>query len=568
MSSPSFYIEGLVLDQHARRSFPGRVSVVHGLIDKIEELTSVDTDLIISPGFVDSHVHIECSMSTPSNFAIATAPSGQIAAIADPHEIANVCGVDGVRYMIVEGRRAPTHLFWAVPSCVPCLGAPVETAGGAVTAAQFEALLDEFPRELVALGEYMDFPGVLAGDAKSRAFLGVARRRGLPVDGHAPGLRGADAAKYFGSGISTDHECTSLAEALEKVRSGAAIMLREGSAAKDLDTLAPLFDDAEARERLLFCTDDSHSRDVARGMIAASVARALSTNFGARLFPVLRAACANPVRHYNLAGCVGTLRAGDPADFIVLSGPLDAGAFRRVRDVYVGGVRVASDGAPCAPPPPPLALPRAVAEHFDARRTCPDDFAIRTRSAAPRVEVLAVGHSPGTLFTRALRLESAVVAGILQPPDGAVKLAVISRYKPARPAVAFLVGFAMPPGAAIASTLSHDCHNIVVAGNGDAALSQAANALIDAKGGICVVEGGRVNAVPLGIAGLMSSEPWDKFVARFCALQAAAVRATGGRLASPFLSLSFLALPVIPEVKLTDRGLFDVRTFKFVAQGE
>ncbi|HTX67154.1 MAG TPA: adenine deaminase [Opitutaceae bacterium] len=530
-------LSGRIVDVCNRTEYPGTVEIADGVIRRLRRDPRPRGPGLILPGLVDAHVHIESSMLPPSEFARLALVHGTVATVSDPHEIANVLGAAGVAYMIADGRRTPFKFHFGAPSCVPATA--WETAGATLDARAVARLLAD-PR-VGYLAEVMNFPGVLAGDAELRAKIAAARRLGKPVDGHAPGLRGAAAAAYAAAGISTDHECFTLAEAREKIAAGMQILIREGSAAKNFAALAPLLKTHPAR--CMFCCDDLHPDRLLLGHVDAHVRRAFAT--GADRFDVLACATVNPVRHYGLP--VGLLREGDPADLIVVDG---WERFRVLR-TYVDGRLVAARGRSL--------LPRQtvrLVNRFHARPRRPEDFAVA--AGAGRLNVIEALN--GQLITRHRRMAARVVDGrvVADPARDLLKLAVVNRYVPRAPvAVAFVRGFGLRSGA-MASSVAHDSHNIVAVGTDDAALAAAVNLVIARRGGLSVVGAGRREVLPLPIAGLMAAGAGRAVARRYLALDGLA-KQLGSRLDAPFMTLSFMALLVIPDLKLSDRGLFSGR---------
>lgn len=513
-----------------------------GIVTGIARLGPADPTLpYLMPGFVDAHVHIESSMLVPSEFARLAVRHGTVAAVSDPHEIANVLGAPGIEFMLDNAARTPFPILFGAPSCVPAT--PFETAGAALDAPAVARLLADL--RIGYLSEMMNFPGVLGGDAEVMAKLAAARARGLPVDGHAPGLRGEEARRYAAAGISTDHECFALAEAEDKLAAGMHILIREGSAARNFDTLHPLID-CHA-DRLMFCSDDKHPDDLALGHIDRLVARAVAA--GHDLFDVLRIACLNPIEHYHLP--LGRLRVGDTFDAVLVD---DLVAFNP-RQTWLRGMLAAEDGASLLP-----SVPVAPLNRWQARPIEPDDL----RLAATSERIRVIEALDGELVTRESFAAPRRQDGCWRPdPDqDLAMLLVLNRYTAAPPALAFVRGFGLARGA-LASSVAHDSHNIVAVGADLADLLLAVNTLVAATGGIAVADGGTVAHLPLPVAGLMSDADGDTVATRYAELNALA-RGLGGKLRAPFMTLSFMALLVIPELKLSDQGLFDGRSFSFV----
>jgi len=524
-----------------RRIAAGRVAWEDGILTDFEMDGAEDPSLgYLIPGFVDAHVHIESAMLVPSEFARLASRHGTVATVSDPHEIANVLGIEGVRFMLANARRAPFKMFFGAPSCVPATG--FETAGAELGLAELEILLRR--EGLLYLSEMMNYPAVLAGDPIVLAKITLARDLGLPVDGHAPGLTGERVRRYAEAGISTDHECTSLAEAHDKIAAGMSILIREGSAARDFEALHPLV--SSHPDRVMFCSDDKHPDDLARGHIDRLAARAVAS--GHDPFDVLRCACVNPVLHYRLP--VGLLRPGDPMDAALVA---DLRDFRPLR-TWVDGRLVAEDGR--------SHIERVAVEpvnRFRAGRLEPERLRVPAGPGLLRV----IDALDGELLTREILLPPRIEQGAVVPDPARdiLYLAVLNRYREAPPALAFVRGFGLRRGA-LASSVAHDSHNIVAVGTDADSLCQAVNALVERGGGIALAEDGGVDCLPLPVAGLMSTEDGDQVAARYADLTRRA-RALGSPLRSPFMTLSFMALLVIPELKLSDRGLFDGRGFRF-----
>ena len=543
---------GHLIDVHARRTYPATVRIADGRIAAIEPLSAGQPvpERYLCPGFVDAHVHVESSMLPPAEFGRLACVHGTVATVSDPHEIANVLGVAGVEWMLAEARSTPVKIAFGAPSCVPATD--FETAGARVAAAEVDALLAR--GDVPYLAEVMNWLGVLNGDPELLAKIEHARRRGKPVDGHAPGLAGERAAAYAAAGIHTDHECFTREEAAGKLALGMRVLIREGSAAKNFDALIGLLP-AHAAEVML-CTDDLHPDLLAAGHIDVLVRRALAA--GCNLYDVLQAACVNPVEHYGLD--VGLLRVGDPADFIVVD---DLASFR-VSATYIDGACVARDGEPLLP-----YRPCAPVNNFVAREVSAAELRVPCSTAT----VPVIGVTDGELVTERLELAPRLVGGFAEADPGrdVLKLAVVSRYASAKPgdraskpAVAFVRGVGLRSGA-LASSVAHDSHNVICVGADAVSMARAINAVMDARGGLVAVCGEAVDLLPLPIAGLMSDAEGYAVAAAYTRLDARA-KAMGSGLAAPFMSLSFLALLVIPKLKLSDRGLFDGEGFRFVEE--
>ena len=534
-------ISGRVVDVLNRAEFPGTVEFSGGVIRRIRRDARPLGPGLIMPGFVDAHIHIESSMLPPSEFARLAVVHGTVGTVSDPHEIANVLGVPGVAYMVADGRRTPFHFNFGAPPCVP---ATDREGSGARIGPRAVARLLARP-EIGYLSEVMNFPGVLRGDKALLAMIASAVRRGKPVDGHAPGLRGADAAAYAAAGISTDHECFTLAEARDKIRAGMKILIREGSAARNFEALAPLL--WSNPDRCMFCCDDLHPDLLVRGHLDIHVRRALA--MGVDRFDAVACVTVNPVRHYGLS--VGLLQEGDPADFVVV----DGWDRFRVRRTYLAGRLAARDGTSLLP----RLRPRIV-NRFRARKRRAEDFAVKLRPG--RLNVIEAVD--GQLVTRRRLMKAKGSGGLAaaDPSRDLLKIAVINRYAVRAPAaVGFIRGIGLKTGA-LASSVAHDSHNIVAVGASDAEMAEAVNLVISHGGGVSVVGDGHREVLPLEIAGLMSAGEGRGVARRYTELDHLAKR-LGSRLRAPFMTLSFMALLVIPDLKLSDRGLFSGSRWKF-----
>ncbi|MDP4253189.1 MAG: adenine deaminase [Bacteroidota bacterium] len=550
-------IRGRLVDLLHDLIIEAEVTIADGRIAGIRPLDPDGEDLpYIIPGFVDAHVHIESSLLVPAEFARLAVVHGTIATVSDPHEIANVCGLAGVEFMIANGRTVPFTFCFGAPSCVPATG--YETAGAALDAAAVEGLLQR--NEIMYLSEMMNFPGVLNKDPEVMQKIASAHALGKPVDGHAPGLRGETAKQYIDAGISTDHECFTAEEALDKLRYGMKILIREGSAAKNFDALIGLLN--EYPDRMMFCSDDKHADSLVEGHIDRLCARAVAR--GIDPFKVLKAACLNPVLHYRLD--TGLLRSGDPANLVLVK---DLRSFN-VLSTYIGGVLVAENGvskiARRSPPPgEPI-------NSFHALPRVPGDFRFAGPTASGHVAsrdlIPVIGALDGQLITSKLMVPVAnfrpAPAGFLHanPGKDLLKIAVVNRYRPAPVALAFIRNFGLKSGA-LASSVAHDSHNIVVVGADDESMCRAVNLIIARKGGLSCVNGEKEAILPLPVAGLMSMDDGYQVAEDYIALDAM-VKQLGSTLGSPFMTLSFMALLVIPHLKLSDQGLFDGDLFQFL----
>ena len=538
----NFSISGRIIDLHQQEIYEGTVHVTNGQIKKIVR-EAVDATHYIMPGFVDAHVHIESSMLVPSEFARLAVIHGTVATVSDPHEIGNVLGVKGVEYMVENGKKVPFKFYFGAPSCVPAT--PFETAGAEITATDIETLFQR--DEIKYLAEMMNWPGVLHRDPVVMEKIELAKKYGKAVDGHAPGLRGEQARQYAAAGITTDHECFTAEEALDKLACGMKILIREGSAAKNFEALIPLL--ADYPDRIMFCSDDKHPDNLLEGHLNQLVKRALAKRHD--LFHVLRAACLNPVEHYKLE--VGLLRENDPADFILVDNLEDF----NVTATYIGGIQVAEKGKTKIE-----FTPSEEINNFNTTPKTPEQFALAADGAS-RIRV--IDAFDGQLITKESWAKPKIADGLLvaDPEQDVLKLTVVNRYQDTAPAVAFIRNFGLKRGA-IASSVGHDSHNIIAAGTDDESLCRAVNLIIGAKGGVAAVEAGAEMLLPLPVAGIMSADDGYKVATAYSAIDGMSKK-MGSQLASPFMTLSFMALLVIPSLKLSDKGLFNGDAFEFVS---
>ncbi len=544
MAEHDFSISGNIVDPVNEEIYPGTIQVNGGRIDQVTREHDADYDTYLLPGLIDAHIHIESSMLTPSEFARVATIHGTVATVSDPHEIANVLGVEGVEYMIADGRRVPFKFNFSAPSCVPAT--PFETSGARLGPEQVERLLDK--DEIRYLGEVMNFPDVIAREDQTMQKIKAARERGKPCDGHAPGVRGKDAQAYAEAGISTDHESFQLEEAREKLEAGLKLIIREGSAARNFDELIPLLE--EHYENTMFCSDDLHPDALAEGHIDRLVRRALDQ--GCDLMKILKAACVNPVEHYGLD--VGLLRDGDPADFIEIDAP-EADAFNVLR-TFIDGERVAEEGQPLID-----RRESRVVNKFDTGPKRAEDFEVDYEGGRLRV----IEAREGQLVTEELHYQPKTDNGnvVADPSRDLLKLAVVNRYRDEDPSVAFIKNFGLQTGA-LASSVAHDSHNIVVVGAEDHAIAEAANLVIDKQGGISAVQGQKNKMLPLPIAGIISNLSYEEVAREYEKIRSFA-GSMGCDLQAPFITLSFMALLVIPKLKLSDKGLFNGEDFEFVS---
>jgi adenine deaminase len=537
-------LEGQLVNPIKRTIQPVRITITDSIISDIT-LLSEAPDQYILPGFVDAHVHIESSMLVPTAFARMAVVHGTVATVSDPHEIANVCGREGVEFMIDNSKNTNFKFFFGAPSCVPATF--FETAGAVLDAAAVAELLSN--DDIWYLAEMMNYPGVLHNDTEVMAKISAAKKLGKPIDGHAPGLKGNLAEQYANAGITTDHESFTLEEALDKIKYGMYCLIREGSAAKNFDALSDVL--RTHPYAAMFCSDDKHPDELVLHHINNHVKRALKKGYD--LFDVLRAACVNPVIHYNLP--VGLLRKGDPADFIVVNNLDDFD----VLQTYINGELVAENGKSLLPQVSVSAI-----NNFHAMPVRPLAFAIPSHDAAAHIRVIEAIE--GQLVTNELKIPPKVEDGYLvsDVENDILKIVVVNRYSPSvQPAVAFIKNFGLKKGA-LASTVAHDCHNIVAVGVDDVSIAAAVNAVIAEKGGISVaVNADDVSCMPLPIAGLMTDKDGYEVAAEYSLLDKKAKEQLGTPLKAPFMTLSFMALLVIPSLKLSDKGLFNGADFKF-----
>jgi len=536
-------IQGQYVDILHKSIYPAILSIEEGRILSITECKEAPNQFIL-PGFIDAHVHIESSMLIPSSFAKLAVTHGTIATISDPHEIANVCGMEGIQFMIDNGKKVPFHFFFGAPSCVPAT--MFETAGAAINSDQVSSLLAN--PDIYYLSEMMNFPGVLFEDEEVMKKIAAAHKMGKPVDGHAPGLRGADAKKYIEAGISTDHECFTLEEALDKLDHGMKILIREGSAAKNFEALYQLIEVHPSM--IMFCSDDKHPDSLLEGHINSLCARAVAKGIDPLL--VLRAACINPVDHYNLP--TGKVRVGDEANFILVE---DLISFK-VMQTYIKGELVAEYGKSFIKEVKEKAINK-----FDAAAIQEKEIQISLNEYPQDKGLIAVIEAiDGQLITNKLWLNPKLAGDkiISHLESDILKMVVYNRYHAAPPKIAFIKNFGFKNGA-IASTVAHDSHNIIAVGVSDADIVRAINIVIQEQGGISCVNDNASKVMGLPVAGLMSLEDPYKVAADYTAIDLMA-KNLGSKLGSPFMTLSFMALLVIPHLKLSDKGLFDGAHFK------
>ena len=536
-------IEGNIVDIYQRRIFKGRV-IYDAHIRYIEEDTSVTSEQFILPGLIDSHVHIESSMLSPLEYSKLATQHGVIAAVTDPHEIANVCGISGIDFMIENAKLTPMKIFFGAPSCVPAT--TFETSGAKISAKEIEELFAS--KKCFHLSEMMNYPGVVDDDSSVKEILKTAKKYYKVVDGHAPLLEGEDLVKYVQAGISTDHECTNVDEAIEKINLGMKIMLRNSSASKDFDKLISLFKDYS--EHLMLCTDDCHPDELLEGYIDNLVRKAIAHGYD--LFDIYLAAFLNAKEHYQLNN-VGALKVNDAADFIVV----DSLSNFNVQATIIDGEIVFENSKSLITP-----VDKSFINNFLKNTVSEKD--ILFESASDSINVIEI--IPDSLLTKkqVYFTGKGVFTGCIA--DDILKVVVVNRYKKAKPSVGFINGFGIKKGA-FGSTVAHDSHNIIVVGTNDQDILKVITEIQKSEGGLVVADGDDVSKLALPIAGLMSFED-GKIVADKYEKLSTRVQKLGGVLKAPFMTLAFMSLLVIPDLKIGDRGLFDSRNFKFLKVDE
>ena len=534
-------IKGQFVDLQSRSIYPASINIVEGIIMSIERILNAP-DYYIIPGFVDAHIHIESSMLIPSQFARLAVTHGTVATVSDPHEIANVLGMPGVDFMIEDAAKTPLKFFFGAPSCVP--PTTFETSGAILDADDIKTLLAR--DDIKYLAEMMNYPGVLYRNEEVMQKIQHAKDAGKPIDGHAPGLLGDQAHQYINAGISTDHECYTYEEAKHKLDHGMKILIREGSAAKNYIALSPLFN--YRPDRLMFCSDDKHPDDLIEGHINLLVRRAISDGYD--LYDVLRAACINPIDHYDLG--VGQLRVGDAADFVIVE---DLKNFK-VISTYINGKQV-SDSTHCL-------FSKVTAtpiNQFNCTTKQASDFEIQTNANHARV----IHALDGEIITKELITHITTEKGRLlaDTKKDILTITVINRYEDAPPVSALIHGFGLSHGA-IASCVGHDTHNIIAVGCDANSLAKAVNIIIENRGGISAVGNDREIFLPLPFAGIMSGDEGSLVGKQYAELDRFTKDVLGSCLGAPYMTLSFMALLVIPDLKLSDKGLFSGKEFRFV----
>jgi len=534
-------ISGHIVDVVSHKIYNGIIHLINDKIQSIESTDIVDNQYII-PGFVDAHIHIESSMMIPSEFARHSLIHGTVACVCDPHEIANVCGIEGINYMIDNANESPMKFYFGAPSCVP--STIFETSGAVLDATAVDTLLQR--DDIYFLAEMMNYPGVIHKNKQVHLKLQAAQKAGKPIDGHSPGLNGDDLIAYAAGGITTDHECMTIEEAEAKIKLGMKVLIREGSAAKNFDDLLPLLENHV--DDIMFCSDDKHPDDLMKnGHINALVKRAINKGFDP--IDVLKVCSYNPIKHYKLD--VGLLQSGDFADFVIVNNLTDL----EIISTYIRGEKMAENGLNC--------FPRfdchELINQFNAQKIKADQFNVE-----PLGEYLKVINvDDGQLFTHTIlctpKIENNNIVSDIE--NDILKLVVYNRYQPSTPAIGFIKNIGLKRGA-LASTVAHDSHNIVAVGVSDDEITSAINQIIDSKGGILACDGERTCLLSLPVGGLMSNVEGHIIAEQYEAVDAMA-KELGSTLSAPFMTVAFMSLLVIPELKLGDKGLFDGRNFRF-----
>jgi adenine deaminase len=530
-------ILGKLIDIHNRAIYPSAISINEGKISKIEK-ADVVPDQYILPGLIDAHIHIESSMVTPGAFALTAVRHGTCGVVSDPHEIANVLGISGVEFMIKDAGKVPMRFYFGAPSCVPAT--VFETNGARLDYPLVRQLLEK--TEIKYLSEMMNFPGVIFHDREVMSKIECARELGKPIDGHAPGLTGEALGKYVSAGISTDHECSTLEEAKEKISLGMKILIREGSAAKNLDSLKELFN--LYPDKVMLCSDDLHPEMLQKGHINRLIGKLITEGYN--VFDVIRSATLNPVQHYGLEN--GLLRCGDSADFILVDTLQDM----NVQETWIKGRKVFSEG-----------LPRFTYDgsdavnNFNCSRVTETDIEIRNKDGEIRIIEAVEGELLTGESHRSFSNQEMIAPDTV---NDILKIVVKDRYKDSPPAVGFIRGFALKRGA-FASSIAHDSHNIIAVGTTDGDIVNSINEIVKLKGGLAVSDGDSIRSIALNIGGIMTSRSCEEIAHDYEGLNEL-VGSMGCLMKSPFMTLSFMALLVIPDLKIGDRGLFDVKKFE------
>jgi adenine deaminase len=531
--------EGLVVDIHSNEIFPGVIRLNNGIIERIEKRKNRE-NVFIMPGLIDSHIHIESTMVTPGSFALKAVSRGTTGVVSDPHEIANVLGIEGVKLMLEDAKKVPMKFWFGAPSCVPAT--IFETAGARIGSREIRELLRN--KEIKYLSEMMNYPAVLNRDSEVMEKIEIAKELKKKIDGHAPGLSGEDLKKYISAGITTDHECSNIGEALEKIYLGMKILIREGSAARNLDALKELY--KTNPDDLMLCSDDLHPEMLEKGHINKLIARLVSEGYN--IFDVIRSATINPSTHYGLDA--GLLRPGDPADFIVVDDP----AKMNVLETWINGQKVFDKGITRFE-----YKPGEIKNRFNSSSIKKEEISVK----AGKRKIRVIEAFNGELLTREIIREIAEKEYIVSDTKTDIlKIIVKDRYNDAPPSVGFIKGFELKKGA-FASSVAHDSHNIICIGTNDYDIVSAVNEIVKMKGGLTIANANEIKSLPLPIAGIMSDLTVGEVAEKYESLSSR-VKAYGCTMSAPFMTLSFMALLVIPELKLSDKGLFDGRQFGFV----
>ncbi|MEZ5046844.1 MAG: adenine deaminase [Chitinophagaceae bacterium] len=530
------------IDITNRNTYPAQIIVENGFIKSISP-TEKPCEQYILPGFIDAHIHIESSMLVPSEFARIAVQHGTVATVSDPHEIANVCGIKGIEFMLQNAKKVPFKFFFGAPSCVPAT--LFESAGATIDSEAVYSLLKR--DDIYYLSEMMNYPGVLFNDEEVLKKIEFAKQVNKPIDGHAPGLMGDKAIQYIQAGISTDHECYTAEEALHKLKHGMHILIREGSAAKNMEALIPLL--AEHPHQMMFCCDDKHPDELVLHHINFHVKKALEKKIN--LYDILQAACINPVLHYKLP--VGLLKIGDPADFILINNPSEF----KIEATYINGIETYRNGKSAIP-----YIEEQAINNFSCDKKSISDFQLSAQNKT-ECTIRVIEAIDTQLITQTHIQKGKIENGYIvsDTENDILKIVVVNRYKNEKVAIGFIKNFNLKKGA-IGSTIAHDSHNIIVVGTDDESICQAVNTLIENQGGIVVVST-ETNILPMPIAGIMSNKKAEDVAEGYSTLDKKA-KELGCQLKSPFMTLSFMALLVIPQLKLSDKGLFDGEKFQFV----
>jgi len=532
-------LEYNIIDIHKREIYPAKLIIEGGKIKDIIRLNKVVRNYVM-PGLIDSHVHIESSLCTPGSFAMAAVSRGTTGVVSDPHEIANVMGMEGIEFMLKDAAKVPLKVWFGAPSCVPATA--FESAGAVIDHSDLDKLLKR--KEIKYLSEMMNFPGVISEDKEVIKKIMVAKKYRKPIDGHAPGLSGNDLKKYVNAGISTDHECSSLEEALEKISLGMKIHIREGSAARNLNALKSLL--TSHPEKVMLCSDDIHPEMLAKRHINKLVSQLLNEGFDK--FDVLRSCTINPVKHYDLDA--GLLQKEQAADFIVVEDYMSMD----VIETWINGEKVYDRGQTLFKYENDECINK-----FNASEISEDEIRIKRNGSKMRV----INAFDGELMTKEILYttkNSEIIKADIQ--NDILKIVVKDRYKDMPPSTAMIRGFGLKKGA-FAGSIAHDSHNIICIGTNDKDIVTAINLIIKIKGGLAVATGNELDYMPLPVAGIMSEKPVNIVASDYEKLTKL-VKSMGCTMSAPFMTLSFMALLVIPELKLSDKGLFNGKIFNYV----